>query len=134
MSIQKHRGFTLIELVIIMGVLSLSLLALSKIFPFGFEAKNRAENYSRIGILAQNLVEQIKRDGYGVLDKKYPEKSPEYGKKTGKFKKYPGFCWQVEWWQTKIPNLRKIKVKVYRKIKGAEPLQMEIVTYLANRG
>lgn len=130
----ESRGFTLVELIIITGVLSLGLLALSKVFPLGFEAKHRAENYSRIGVLAQNLVEQIKKDGYGMLDKKYPESSPGYGIRSGKFEKHPGFHWKVEWWQTKIPNLRKIKVKVYGEAEkaGYRP-EMEIVTYIANR-
>lgn len=128
------KGFTLIELIIIMGVLSVALLGLSKIFPFGMEAKQRAEDYSKIGVLAQSLTEKIKNGGYNYLEKKYPERSPGYGVGSGKFEKNPGFYWQVKWWQTDIPNLRKIKVKISSEVgQKGEPSQIEIVTYLACR-
>jgi len=128
------KGFTLTEIIIIVGILSVGLLAFSRVFPFGFEAKRRAENYSKIAVLAQNLVENIKKDGYSLLNKNYPEESSGYGRGSGKFKEYPDFYWQVEWWQTEIPNLRKIKVRVQGKTeKEGEPSEIEIVTYLAKR-
>ena len=98
-----------------------------------------------------NLLKELKLSGYFIsyittnnifnsnkftiqIDKKYPENSPGYGEGTGKFKNYPDINWQVEWWQTKIPNLRKIKVRVYGKVeKEGSPQQIEIVTYLANK-
>ncbi len=87
-----------------------------------------------MSVLTQDLVEKIKNDGYQLLEKKYPEISPGYGKESGKFAKYPPFNWQIEWWQTETPNLKKIKVKVHGKTeKEGFPLEIEIVTYLANR-
>jgi len=128
------KGFFLVEVIIVIGILSIVLLILAGVFPLGFEAKHKAENYSTMGLLAQSLLEEIERDGYSSLDKKYPENSPGYGEGTGKFKNYPDINWQVEWWRTKIPNLRKIKVRVYGKVeKEGSPQQIEIVTYLANK-
>ncbi|MBE0478576.1 type II secretion system protein [Candidatus Aerophobetes bacterium] len=133
-TLRRKSGFTFVELIFITGILSISLLALTKIFPYSFEAKHRAESYSQIAVLSQNLIEQIKKDGYELLDKKYPESSPGYGKSSGEFKSYPDFSWQVEWWQTEIPNLRKIKVRVSGKTeKEGHPWELEIVTYLAAR-
>lgn len=130
----ENKGFTLIEIIVMISVLSVALLMLTGVFPLGFEAKHKAENYSTMGLLAQSLLEEIGKEGYKALDKKYPPISPGYGKGSGKFKKYPGINWQVEWWQTDIPNLRKIKVKVYGKVeKEGSPQQIEIVTYLANK-
>ncbi|RLE14072.1 hypothetical protein DRJ04_03085 [Candidatus Aerophobetes bacterium] len=130
----KKGGFTLVEIIIIIGILSFGLLTFAKVFPYGFEAKRRAENYSRIGILAQSLVEDIIKDGYRRLTEKYPQIWPGYGKGSGKFEKHPQISWQVEWWQAEIPNLRKIKVKVYADVeKEDSPCELEIVTYLARR-
>jgi len=134
MLLSSSKGFTLTEIIIVASILSLGLLTLSKIFPYGFEVKRKAEVYSIMSVLTQNLVEKIKNDGYQLLDKKYPEASPGYGKGSGKFTKHPHLNWQIEWWQTEIPNLKKIKVKVYGKTeKEGFPLEIEIVTYLANR-
>ena len=129
----KSEGFSLVEVVIIVGILSLGLLVFTRVFPYGFEVKRKAENYSRVGILAQNLIEDIRRDGYKMLDKKYPEVSSGYGKGNGKFKKYPGVNWQVEWWQTDVPNLRKVRVIVYDDERENSPSRIEIVTYIAKR-
>ena len=129
------KAFTLAEIVIVVGIVALGLVTLTKVFPYGFEVKQRAENYSTMGVLAQDLVEKIKKDGYQRLDKTYPETSPGYGKGSGAFEKYPQLTWQVEWWQTDTPDLRKIRVTVQGKTeKEGLPSKIEIVTYLADRG
>jgi len=128
----KKRAFTLVEVVIIAGILCTGLFILIQVFVPGFEAKQRAEIYSIMSILAQSLVEEIKREGYEALEEKYPGESS--GQRRGKFKKYSQFLWQVEWWQTEIPNLRRLKVKVWGEAEkeGTIP-EVEIVTYLARR-
>ena len=128
------KSFTHIEVVIIIGLLCTALLLLAKVFPLGFEAKHKAEDYSIMGVLVQKILEEIKKEGYRGLQKKYPEVSPGYGRKEGIFDEHPRFSWQVEWWQTEIPNLRKVKVRVYGKTeKEGTPSEIKVITYLANR-
>lgn len=128
----KRRAFTLVEVMIIAGILSTGLFILAQVFVPGFEAKQKTESYSIMSMLAQSMVEEIKREGYQALEQKYPGRS--FGQGKGKFKEYPEFLWQVEWWQTETPNLRKLKVKVWGKIEKEGTLsEMEILTYLAKR-
>lgn len=132
--IKEKKGFTLIEIIFIVGISSLILLAISKTFPYSFEAKHRAENYSQIVIIAQSFMEELKRDGYNSLEKKYPPDATGYGVASGQFKSHPDFTWQVEWWQTEIPNLRKLEVKVYGKTeKEGYAHEMDLATYIAAR-
>lgn len=133
MDILKTKGFTLVEIIIVIAVLSFGILTLTHIFPYIFQAKSKAEDYSLMGILAQNLAEEIRKEGYKNLDIKYPQVRSGYGRKEGKFKGYPQFRWQVEWWQTDVPNLRKIKIEVFKEVGKKNPQKMEIVTYIAKR-
>ncbi|MBC7189730.1 hypothetical protein H5U35_05905, partial [Candidatus Aerophobetes bacterium] len=114
--------------------ISVCFLTLSKVFPLAFEAKRRAEINTTIAILAQDIIDNIRKDGYTKLEQKYPQISSGYGKKEGVFENLKDYYWQVEWWQTDIPNLRKIKVKIGKKAeKEGKPVEVEIVTYIAKR-
>lgn len=126
------RAFTLVEIVIIAGVLCSGLFIVVQVAVPGFEAQRKAQIYSLMSILTQSLIEEIKLEGYEALSIRYPGNS--YGKSQGKFKDYPHFSWQVEWWQTEVPNLRKLKVRVWAESEkeGTTP-EITIVTYLARR-
>lgn len=129
-----RSAFSLVEIIIVIGITCSGLLLLSQIFPSGFEAKRRAEDYSTSGVLAQRLLEDIKREGYSNLEKDYPEISSGQGRGEGRFEKYPGFFWEVMWWQMEIPNLRKVRVRVYGNAEEEENAsELQIVTYIANR-
>ena len=59
----KHRagdGFTLIEIILSMAILSLGLLAGMRVFPIGLGASKRAEMNSRAAITAQRTIESLK--------------------------------------------------------------------------
>ena len=55
-----HRGFSLIELVISMGILSVGLVGAMRVFPMGLRASQRSELSSRAVIAAQRTLESIK--------------------------------------------------------------------------
>ena len=133
---KRKWGFTMVEVIIVVGIFSLGLLMIAKVFPLGFEAKQKAEYYSTSTLLGQKLMEQIKKEGYRKLNSAYPSVTPKYGEGKGKFNDYPSFTWEVEWWQTKIPNLRKVKVKILHRScpeeSKASPC-LELVTYIAKR-
>ena len=75
-NLQSEMGLTLLEIAISLAILSITLVALSSIFPIGLRASRRASNFSEAGILAQRVIENIKRaaavydegdDGDGVV-------------------------------------------------------------------
>ena len=53
-------GFSLIELVISMGILSVGLVGAMRVFPMGLRASQRSELSSRAVIAAQRTLESIK--------------------------------------------------------------------------
>lgn len=59
--IKNQRGLTLLEIAISMAILSIALVALANFFPIGLKASRRASNFSEAGILAQRVIENIKR-------------------------------------------------------------------------
>jgi len=131
---KRRWGFTMVEVIIVVGLFSLGLLMVAKVFPLGFEAKREAEYCSTAAILGQGLMEEIKKEGYRELNSAYPSITPDYGRGRGEFDTYPDFTWGVEWWQTKIPNLRKVKVEIFSRASSQESKAspcLELVTYIA---
>ena len=53
-------GFSLIELVIAMGILSVGLVGAMRVFPIGLRASQRSELSSRAAIAAQRTLESVK--------------------------------------------------------------------------
>lgn len=54
------EGFSLVELVISMAILSVGLVGAMRVFPVGLRASQRAEVRSRAAIVAQRTVESLK--------------------------------------------------------------------------
>ena len=133
---KERQGFTMVEVIIVVGIFSLGLLMIAKVFPLGFEAKRKAERYSTATLLGQKLIEEIKKEGYQKLSDTYPFITSDYGKGKGRFDDYPDFTWEVEWWQTKTPNLKKVKVEILCRSCSQESKAsscLELVTYIAKR-
>jgi prepilin-type N-terminal cleavage/methylation domain-containing protein len=61
------RGFSLIELVISMGILSVGLVGAMRVFPMGLRASQRSELSSRSAIAAQKTLESLKLQAWGEL-------------------------------------------------------------------
>jgi len=134
----KRQGFTLVEIIIVAGILSIGLLMIARFFPLGLRAKESAEQYSTASLLGQQLLEEIKEKGYEALNRVYPSSTPHYGVKEGSFELHKGYTWRVEWWDTEISNLRKIRVRILYgepKITGKEDSRphLDLTTYLAKR-
>ena len=53
-------GFSLIELMISMAILSVGLIGAMRVFPMGLRASQRAELNSRAAIVAQRTIEMLK--------------------------------------------------------------------------
>jgi len=65
-SISNTKGFTLIEIVISLGILLIGILAVLALFPVGFDSASRSADLTKATIFAQDKMEEIKRVGYGA--------------------------------------------------------------------
>lgn len=129
-------GFALVEVILATAILSGGLLMIVRVFPLGLKIEQKVERYSTASLLGQTLMEEIKRRGYDDLSEALPEDTNGQGIGEGKFEEYQGYGYEVEWWDTETPNLRKARVRVLYGKAGAEdrnnPRQyLELVTYLA---
>jgi len=57
---RTRRGFSLVEVVISLAILSVGLVGAMRVFPVGLRASHRSELSSRAGIVAQRTVESLK--------------------------------------------------------------------------
>lgn len=57
-------GFTLIEIVISLAILSIGIVAVLSLFPVGFDAAARSTDLTKTTFFAQQKMEEIKRNGY----------------------------------------------------------------------
>lgn len=61
-----NKGFTLIEIVISLGILLIGILAVLALFPVGADSAARSQDLTKATIYAQQMMENIKRVGYGT--------------------------------------------------------------------
>lgn len=143
-SIDLRQGFTFLEVILAVAVLSLGLLSLVRILPLGLRAQNRAEELTLAYLLGQEKMEEIKMRGYLALMEDYAPTGDEHGEGEGEFEDYQGYNWQVKWWDTDVPGLAKVQVRVLFGESGTSESQMngksrkagehvQLVTYLAGR-
>ncbi len=141
----SRAGFTLFEVIIVAAVLSIGLLMIVQVFPLGLQAKEAAEQYSTATLLGQRMMEEIRRKGYDDLNAAYTSEVDGYGVGEGKFEEHKGYRYRLEWWDTKTPYLREVKVRI---LYGGRRMNedndeyeddesgwqcLELVTYLAKR-
>ena len=131
-----RMGFALVEVILATAILSGGLLMIVRVFPLGLRIEQKVERHSTASLLGQTLMEVIKRRGYDDLSEAFPEDATAHGTGEGDFEEYQGYSYQVEWWDTETPNLRKVRVRILYEEPGAEdknnPRQyLELVTYLA---
>ena len=143
-SIDQRFGFTFLEVILAVAVLSLGLLSLVQILPLGLEAQKRGEELTLAYLLGEEKMEEIKMRGYEALIGDYASGDEEYGEEEGEFENYQEYGWQVNWCNTDMPGLAKVQVRilfgesgtsergVYGK-SGKIGEHAELVTYLASR-
>jgi hypothetical protein len=129
-------GFALVEVILATAILSAGLLMIVRVFPLGLKIEQKVERCSTTSLLGQTLMEEIKRRGYDDLSEAFPEDANGQGIGEGKFEEYEGYRYEVGWWRTETPNLRKVRVRVLYGKTGAEDENssrqyLELVTYLA---
>jgi len=130
----KKVGFTLIEVMLVAGILSVALLVIARIFPLGLKTKHLIEEYSIATLLGQEILEKIKERGYDALSTTYPSRDGNYGSAKGEFEELKEYFWEVEWWDTEIPSLRKVRVRVFYRGKEENSRKyLEWFTYIVKQ-
>ena len=140
----SRDGFTLIEVILAVAILSLGLLSVVRILPLGIQAQQRAEHLTLAYLLAEEKMEEIKAGGYESLIDGNARPRQEYGSREGKSGDQEGHGWHLIWRDTDLPNLVKVQVRILlwesRSLDenregepGKEPCLVELVTYLAAR-
>jgi len=56
----RHSAFSLVELIISLGILSVGLVGAMRVFPIGLQASARSEMSSRATMAAQRILESLK--------------------------------------------------------------------------
>lgn len=143
-SIDQRFGFTFLEVILAVAVLSLGLLSLVRILPLGLKAQNRAEELTVAYLLGEEKMEETKMRGYLALMEDYASAGEGPGEGEGEFENYQGYNWHLKWWDTDVPGLAKVQVRVLfgepgtseSRMNGKSPKageRIELVTYLASR-
>jgi prepilin-type N-terminal cleavage/methylation domain-containing protein len=63
----RNKGFSLLELIIAIGVLAVGLVGILQIFPIGLRASQRAGMLTKAAFLAQNKIEEVKMSGFEAV-------------------------------------------------------------------
>ena len=62
------KGFTLIEIVISMAILSIGLVGILSLFPVGFDSARRSIDLTQASLYAQEKLAEIKKDGFPAVE------------------------------------------------------------------
>ena len=126
----KTEGFTLLEIIIALAILTIGLVGVLALFPTGLRASKRGGDFTTASLLAQQQLDMIRRAGqavYNPSDSNWPDYGEPYNDSN-----YPHFTqWYVLFTQAGITNLYMVDLKVYWNDRGGERYE-EFVTYLAN--
>ena len=113
----KNRGFSLLELVIAMAILSIALLGLIQMFPVGLRASKHAGDHTIMTFLGQQKMSDIEQS------------KPKISTPINEFfSEYPSFSWRQTIIQDSIiSNLYHASVLIYSN-SGADTRIEEFVT------
>ncbi len=130
---QSERGFTLIELVISVTIMSVVVLGVSQMWLVSIKANIRASQKSQASYLAQAKMEELRSKDYGELTE-----TGETGISVNEFgDETLNNLYNGKYFVSEIMNngegaaLREIKVNVWRK--DDEINKIELVTWKARR-
>lgn len=119
-------GFTLIEITIALLILTVGLVGILALFPVGFDAAGRAGNITTATFLAQEKMEDLKREGYNGATVAAALAVTQ----SRLFTDYPNYRWEVDTNQTGS-NYREVIVRVYWPAGQPNERNIELRTYIA---
>ncbi len=118
----KH-GFTLIEIITALAIMTIGLLSILALFPVGFHASKRAADFTKVTLFAQGKLEEIKMEGF---DNAENEAVSDEGNTDGIFSREVTVS-SVSGYD----NLKEVTVKVSWSERG-QTHEQEFKTYIAD--
>lgn len=123
----RKDGFSLLELIIAIGVLAIGLVGVLQIFPVGLRASQRSGMVTKAAFLAQNKIEEVKMAGFDAITA-LPPKIPLAGRDED-------FDWEISIDKVDLDglenndNIRKIIVTV-NWIERSKTRSKDFITYV----
>jgi general secretion pathway protein I len=105
---RRHGGFTLLEVLVAIAVLGLALVSLLGLHVRNIDLIDRDQRITEATLLARALMTDVETGPF-----------PELGVEEGDFEldypeRYPDLRWEREVVPTPVPNVREVRVRVFR--------------------
>jgi len=102
------RGFTLLEVLVAVAVLGLALVSLLSLHVRNIDLIGRDQRITEATLLARALMSEVESGPF-----------PDLGLESGDFEldypeRYPDLRWEREVTPTPVPNVREVRVRVFR--------------------
>jgi len=121
--LRRKKGFTLIEIMIALSVLSIALVVLLGLRNQGITLAARSRHMIEATLLARQKVTEISAAGFAEL-----------GEKEGDFgDEFPQYKWRQNVVQTPFNVVRELLLQVVWKEENRE-ISLDVTTYLFDRG
>ncbi len=159
----NKSGFTLVEITLALLILAVGLVGILTLFPVGFDALARSANITKATFLAQEKMEDLKREGYGgptvgtigavitATHGSYPD--PNLGSSGNFGSDYPNYEYDIFGWDGILDttaarvftgSICEVKIVVYWPANAGEPgppksnrdgqRKVELYLYIAKYG
>lgn len=104
----RSRGFTLLEVLVAVAVLGLALVSLLALHVRNLDLIARDARVTEATLLARDRMAEIAAEPF-----------PDLGVTEGDFEleypdRYPGLRWETEVLPAPVPNIREVRVRVFR--------------------
>jgi general secretion pathway protein I len=105
---RDRRGFTLLEVLVAVAVLGLALVSLLSLHVRNIDLIGRDQRITEATLLARALMSEVESGPF-----------PDLGVESGDFEldypeRYPDLRWEREVTPTPVPNVREVRVRVFR--------------------
>ena len=102
------RGFTLLEVLVAVAVLGLALVSLLSLHVRNIDLIGRDQRITEATLLARAIMSEVESGPF-----------PDLGVESGDFEldypeRYPDLRWEREVTPTPVPNVREVRVRVFR--------------------
>lgn len=98
---KKNNGFTLLEVLIAVGIIGIVFVILLQLNIFSLLSLNRSSTLTKLTFLTKSKLSEIEINNY-----------PETGTQSGDFENYPGFKWVENISEFGIDGVRKIELTI----------------------